>query len=319
LLYSILKIWSRLLLPLYVRHIRTDKPEVLGWEGPLLLACNHPNSFLDSVLLDTLFEQPVWSLARGDAFRNRLVRRILHALRILPVYRTSEGPENLHINYRTFESCLLLFQKKGIVTIYSEAKCTNEWRLRPLRKGTARLAMQTWGAGIPLKVLPVSLNYSSYYRYGKNLIIRFGEAIESTDIPWNESEGKRHQAFNEKLERALRSGVIELDKKDAEGRRNIFHRPVSPYMRAITFLPAVLGWLLHAPLYFPIRALVAIASKYNDHFDSIVAGLLLLLAPLYWLGLGYLGTTIWGVGAMSMVLIAPIAVRALLMWLPQTD
>ncbi len=318
-LYSILKIWSRCLLPLYVRHIRIEKPEVLAWEGPLLLACNHPNSFLDSILLDTLFERPVWSLARGDAFRNGLIRRLLHSLRILPVYRTSEGPENLHINYRTFESCLLLFRKKGIVTIYSEAKCTNEWRLRPLRKGTARLAMQTWGAGIPLKVLPVSLNYSSYYRYGKNLILSFGEVIESTDIPWNESEGKRHQAFNEKLERALRKGVIELDKKDVASRRKIFHRPVSPFVRVITLLPAVFGWLLHAPLYFPIRALVAIASRYNDHFDSIVAGLLLLLAPLYWVGLGYAGYSLWGMLGLGLGLLAPITVRALLMWLPQTD
>jgi len=189
---------ARLFLPLYVREIRIQEPDRLKWDGPLLLACNHPNSFLDSVLLDTLFEKPVWSLARGDTFRNKWVARILHSLRILPVYRTSEGSENLHINYRTFESCLHLFREKGIVTIYSEAKCINEWRLRPLRKGTARLAIQTWSAGIPLRVLPVSINYSSYHRYGKNLIIQFGDVIESTDIPWEEPEGNgiRHSMKN---------------------------------------------------------------------------------------------------------------------------
>lgn len=179
--------------------------------------------------------------------------------------------------------------------------------------------MQTWSAGIPLKVLPVALNYSSYYRYGKNLILSVGEAIESTDIPWQESEGKRHQAFNEQLERALREGVIELDKKDVERRRKIFHRPVSSFVRLITLLPAVFGWLLHAPLYFPIRALVAITSKYNDHFDSIMVGLLLLLAPLYWLGWIYWGYLCWGGWGMSAGLLLPITVRALLYWLPQTD
>lgn len=318
-LYAVLKTFTRLFWPLYVRDIRINKPECLKWEGPLLLACNHPNSFLDSVLLDTLFEKPIWSLARGDAFRNKWIARILHALRILPVYRTSEGAENLHINYRTFESCLLLFKKQGIVTIYSEAKCTNEWRLRPLRKGTARLAMQTWSSGIPLRVLPVALNYSSYYRYGKNLIIHFGDVIESDQIPWNESEGKRHQAFNEKLERSLREGVIELAQSDSQGRHLAFHRPISYMMKIALAIPALLGWCLHAPLYFPIRALVAVTSRYNDHFDSIVVGLLLLLYPFYWMGLIYLGFTYLGIAGLVLGILAPLGVRSLLYWLPQTD
>ena len=318
-LYTLLKFLTRLFLPLYVRSIRIDDRSPLKWEGPLLLACNHPNSFLDSVLIDALFEKPVWSLARGDAFRNKWVAKILHSLRILPVYRTSEGVENLHINYKTFESCLLLFQKKGIVTIYSEAKCINEWRLRPLRKGTARLALQSWSAGIPLRVLPVSINYSSYHRYGKNLIIQFGEVIESTDIPWKESEGKRHQVFNEKLERSLRAGVIELQKNDRMERKKTFHIPVTPMKKTITAIPALIGWLLHAPLYFPIRLLVAIASRYNDHFDSILAGLSLLLYPVYLTGLLFIGYSYLGLAGLLIGVLAPFTVRALLYWLPQTD
>jgi len=319
LLYTILKLIARLFLPLYVREIRIQEPDRLKWDGPLLLACNHPNSFLDSVLLDTLFEKPVWSLARGDAFRKKWVARILHSLRILPVYRTSEGPENLHINYRTFESCLHLFRAKGIVTIYSEAKCINEWRLRPLRKGTARLAIQTWSAGIPLRVLPVSINYSSYHRYGKNLIIQFGEVIESTDIPWNEPEGKRHQAFNEKLQRSLQAGVIQLDRKDQAGRKKIFQKKYTPWQYAWSAIPAAIGWLLHFPLYFPIRVLVAVTSRYNDHFDSIIAGLLLLLYPFYWAGLISLGFFHWGLYGALLGLAAPFTVRTLLIWLRQTD
>lgn len=318
-LYTLLKFLTRLFLPLYARSIRINDLSPLKWEGPLLLACNHPNSFLDSVLIDALFEKPVWSLARGDAFRNKWVAKILHALRILPVYRTSEGAENLHINYKTFESCLLLFKKGGIVTIYSEAKCINEWRLRPLRKGTARLAIQSWSAGIPMRVLPVSINYSSYHRYGKNLIIHFGEVIESTDIPWQESEGKRHQAFNEKLERSLRAGVIELDKNDHIGRKKIFQDAIPPVRKAINAIPALLGWLTHAPLYFTIRSLVAITSRYNDHFDSILAGLLLLLYPIYLTALLLVGYLYFGYVGLLIGLFAPFTVKALLDWLPQTD
>lgn len=318
-LYALLKLLARLQLPLYARGIRINRPELLKVEGPVLLACNHPNSFLDSVLLDTLFKQPIWSLARGDAFRNSGVRSMLHALKILPVYRTSEGASNLHINYRTFESCRLLFKKRGLVTIFSEGKCINEWRLRPLKKGTARLAMQAWSDGIPLRVLPVSINYSSYYRYGKNLIIHFGEFIESKDVPWDQSEGKRHQVFNQRLEESLRAGVIELNKNDKAARRQIFHIPCSRTKKWITAIPAMAGWIIHAPLYFPIRAIVAFASRYNDHFDSIVAGLLLLLYPFYWFLLIAVGYGQFGWIGMGAAMGSPLLIRALLVWLPQTD
>lgn len=318
-LYLLIKLLARFFLPLYARDIRINKPELLRIEGPVLLACNHPNSFLDSILLDTLFEKPIWSLARGDAFKNRLIGKILHAFRILPVYRTSEGAENLHINYRTFEACRLLFKKQGIVTIYSEAKCVNEWRLRPLRKGTARLAIQTWSEGIPLRVLPVAINYSSYHRYGKNLIISFGDMITQADIPWDAAEGKRHQAFNDTLERSLRAGVIELDRADKIGRARAFGKNVSPTIRLFTAIPAVIGWVLHAPLYFPVRAVVANTTRYNDHFDSIVAGLLLLLYPIYWIGLICIGISFFGWIGLTITAGMPLFMRALLCWLPQTD
>ena len=57
---------------------------MLKKQGPLLLASNHPNSFLDAVILDILFEQPIWSLARGDVFKNKFISRILTSLKNVP-------------------------------------------------------------------------------------------------------------------------------------------------------------------------------------------------------------------------------------------
>jgi len=57
---------------------------MLKEKGPLLLACNHPNSFLDAVLIDALFEQPVYSLARGDVFKKPFYIKLLTALKYCP-------------------------------------------------------------------------------------------------------------------------------------------------------------------------------------------------------------------------------------------
>src|SRR5689334_8426071 len=147
---------------IYCRKILINIPEVLKDKGPLLLAANHPNSFLDGMILTTLFDEPVYSLARGDAFKQKRVDRILRSLQLLPVYRTSEGVENLGHNYTTFAACRETFEKGGIVLIFSEGRCENEWKLRPLKKGTARLAITSWEKNIPLRVIPTALNYSSF-------------------------------------------------------------------------------------------------------------------------------------------------------------
>ena len=149
-LYRCLKIIARLAMVIFCRKVIINKPGILKTKGPLLLACNHPNSFLDGVILDTLFDQPLYSLARGDVFKKAFYSKLLTALKLLPVYRTSEGVENLITNYDTFENCKDIFRKKGIVIIFSEGKCINEWHLRPLKKGTARLALSSWSENIPL-------------------------------------------------------------------------------------------------------------------------------------------------------------------------
>ena len=60
-----------------------------------------------------------------------------------------------------------------LYSIFSEGKCINEWHLRPLKKGTARLAISSWEENIPLEVLPVGINYSSFRRFGKNVYYQF--------------------------------------------------------------------------------------------------------------------------------------------------
>lgn len=280
-LYRFLKITSRLAIRIYCRKIVINKPELLRVKGPVLLAANHPNSFLDSVIIDTIFEQPVWSLARGDAFKKKFFARLLYSLKILPVYRTSEGVENLSENYKTFDACLTIFKNNGLVTIFSEGKCINEWHLRPLKKGTARLALKAWEEGIPLVVLPVSINYSSFTRLGKNMLIRIGEPINAADLNLSDPDGLRHQAFNNKLRQELLKGVLEIDKNDRSTQKEKLSVPVPAWKKIIFALPAAAGWLIHLPLYVPVRQLIWKRTRENDHYDSVMTGILLLTYPLY--------------------------------------
>lgn len=279
-LYRLLKVVVRLAMLIFCRKIIINKRELLQSKGPLLLACNHPNSFLDSVILDVLFEQPIWSLARGDVFKNKIITRLLTSLKILPVYRTSEGVENLSSNYKTFENCITIFKNNGLIQIFSEGKCINEWHLRPLKKGTARLAIKAWEENIPLRVLPVGLNYSSFRRFGKNVFINFGDIITKESINFSEADGLRHQSFNKKLEEQLKQLVYEIPKNDSR-QQAILSIKISLLKKLLLAIPAMIGWVLHAPLYLPARKYVWGKTNHNDHYDSVMTGLLVFTYPLY--------------------------------------
>lgn len=279
-LFNILKGYARLAIKIYCRKIIVNKPEWLKAKGPLLLACNHPNSFLDGMILTTIFEENIYTLARGDAFQKPWHGKVLRWLNLLPVYRTSEGVENLEHNYTTFEACKKVFKQNGIVIIFSEGRCINEWHLRPLKKGTARLATSSWEEGVPLTVLPVGLNYNPFRNFGKNVFVNFGIPIDREEVMQHLTDGRMFLTFNEQLKAELQTLVYEIDLGDRKKLEEKVSVPLPLWKWVTLFVPAVAGFLLHAPFYFAAKAL---NQKYfdNDHFDSSLVGMLVLAYPFY--------------------------------------
>ncbi|MEO7532017.1 MAG: 1-acyl-sn-glycerol-3-phosphate acyltransferase, partial [Sediminibacterium sp.] len=198
-IYRITQVWIRLALKIFIRRISWSDNSVLKSEGPLLLACNHPNSFLDAIIIGSMFDKPVHYLTRGDAFRNPLARKILQALKLIPIYRLSEGREYLALNDATFDQCKTILSLNGILLIFSEGLCINQWDLRPLKKGTARIALDAMSAPNiqeKFRVLPVSINYHSFRSLGKRMIVHFGSPITNAHLPAELSDAERINYFN---------------------------------------------------------------------------------------------------------------------------
>jgi 1-acyl-sn-glycerol-3-phosphate acyltransferase len=294
LLYTLLKFPAKLALQLYCKKLQINHKGIAATKGPLLLACNHPNSFLDAIILCTIFDKPVYSLARGDAFKKTLAAKILNALHILPVYREREGAQNLNKNYDTFNECIEIFKQDGIVLIFSEALCINEWHLRPLKKGTARLAATAWQQNIPLQVLPIGINYSSFSVFGKHIVINAGEVISKENFTEQlQSDGKLLNDITSAIQSQLSKLVYEIEKDDIEKHKKIFALPTSNFKKNLLFLPAILGLLLHLPFYFPIKTLVQKKAMHSGHYDSIILGSCFLGYPFY---LGIISSLVYTFG-----------------------
>ena len=95
-----------------------------------------------------------------------------------------------------------------------------------------------------------------------------------------EADGKRNLAFNLKLKEQLHHLVYEINKTDVQKQKKILEKKPSPAAQIVLFLPAVIGWLVHAPLYVPIKNFTYKKTMNNDHYDSILVVLLLFIYPV---------------------------------------
>lgn len=304
-LYGLLKTYTRFFVHLCYHSINVNKKYLLSSKDGLLLAANHPNSFLDAIIIDILFDVPVTSLARGDAFKNQKIYKLLRALNMLPIYRSREGAGNLNNNYDTFETCVQIFKEREAVLIFSEGLCMNEWHLRPLLKGTARLAFKAWRSKVPVKVLPIGINYSSFSKYGKKIEVLLGDHITIDEFDHRMSDGVNNTLFNQKLNTQLEQLVYEIPFKDKQLLKEKFGN--SSLSFKIILAPfALLGFIFHVPLYGISRGIAAIFFAGSNHFDSVMFGVPLLLYPLYVFLLTlltYLLTNAWS--AIFIILLLP--------------
>jgi 1-acyl-sn-glycerol-3-phosphate acyltransferase len=319
-LYCFLKILARLALRLFCRHIQVGGKDILQKKGgPLLIVANHPNAFLDAVVVASRCRAQTYTLVRGDVFQYRWSNRALRALFCIPIFRIQEGKQRLHHNENSFQDCLRRFDEGKNVLIFAEGDCENEWKLRPLGKGAARLALQGWQhTGGKLRVVPLGITYQDFKGLGKKVLLAAGTPLPmegfQVDSPRDVLLVKRL------LHRQLERHIVEVPPGE-EPLRN-FQKWMedmgttekkhsrSPWISRLTTLPALLGWLLHAPLYYPLKKFTQKQTAGTVYYDSVLFGLLFLGYPLYLLLTAmvlYLGTGCL-VAAIGWMLVLPALV-----------
>jgi len=182
-------------------------------KGAAILACNHPNSFLDAIVVALTLKRDIHFLVRSDVFRKPLAAAILKRLNMIPIYRLEEGAENLERNKGTFDLCNSILEQGGIILIFSEGNCVVEKRLRSLRKGTARIwltAMEKRNWHHPIPVIPVGINYTHPYYFRSELMLNFGKPCVFGDLEtvWKNEPAKAIRLFNEVLYEGMQRELL---------------------------------------------------------------------------------------------------------------
>ena len=151
---------------------------------PVVLAPNHVNAFMDPILIGMTTKQEVRFFFFLDVFKGRFAKWALNELNISPVYRIQEGYSEVKKNDKTFEECKQLLTGNKTILMFPEGICIQERRLRPLKKGLARIVFQT-AASIDFSkdilVVPVGVNYSSAKNFRSKAVLHFGKPISTIE------------------------------------------------------------------------------------------------------------------------------------------
>ncbi len=269
-IYSLAKVAIRLALKIFCCKLTVTGRAALSTHGPLLITANHPNSFLDAIIIGSVFERPVHFLARGDAFKKTWHNKLLRLLNMIPVYRLSEGKENLSLNEEAFRRSKEILTGNGIVLIFIEGICVHKHELQPFKKGAARIAFES-RHNAALQILPVSIAYGSFEKFGKRININFGKLLSPQLLfPFNE-EAKNIRYFNGVLYEEINQRIFVPSQKISPEKTKQY----------LFFLPGLAGYVLHLPLYSVIKNVIRKKTEQTVFYDSILFGALLFLYPVY--------------------------------------
>lgn len=304
-----MKNWVRLALPLFTKKVRIFNKEHLNVTGPTVLAVNHPNALFDAMLVGSQMQQGTWFITRGDVFKNPNIRKFLYKLKMIPIYRIRDGKDKLLLNDESQEKSIEALKNNETLLIFVEGLCENQKELiLPLKKGGPRIMQSCWNDNIDVKVIPVWLEYSSYKIFGKTIDIRFGKPFDKSIQDDSLSAAAGINQINAETTKQL----LELSNNEAYNYKPL---KAGAGLKVLLAIPALLGAILHAPLYLPLQSFAKKKTAGSVFYDSILFALLLILYPLYLIIFcGVLTVITDWYGAWWGMIVLPILAKCYVMW-----
>jgi 1-acyl-sn-glycerol-3-phosphate acyltransferase len=250
-IYGILRWVAGVALHWFYRDIRIVGRERIPSRGPLLIAANHQNALVDSLVIGWLVPRPVTMTAKATLANNPIIATIFRLLGVVPLRRTHDesAPTGASVpsqnrNQCAFQEILNVLENSGTVLFFPEGKSHNGHNLEPLKTGLARLALQArTERGITgLNILPIGLLFEDKSTPGTVLGVYIGKPI--TMDCW---AGEDHRALTDEIARRLR-GISDQTAMPEEPTTNEKRYPF-----ACEFLVGLAAWWGRATHRLPVR------------------------------------------------------------------
>jgi 1-acyl-sn-glycerol-3-phosphate acyltransferase len=215
--YALVRGIARFWLWFFFERAGVRHPERVPQGGAVLLCINHPNNFIDSLVVGAAVRRKVHYLATASLFKNPLLARFLLGMGAIPVYRRQDDPDNTEKNVAAFAACFDALAAGRLVAIYPEGTTHAEARVQRIKTGAARIALG-FEARHPgaLTIIPVGLTFEARKSFRGRVLVSFGPAVAVTPYlsAYRTDEVKAVDALTGAIQWAMEAEVVNVERLD---------------------------------------------------------------------------------------------------------
>lgn len=162
----------------------------------------------------------VFFLTRSDVF-TPFMKPILWAAHMIPIYRQQDGVDTKGKNKEVFQECSQILIHRRNLLIFGEGFTDDVFvrRLKPLKKGAARIGFETlqklnWSKDVYVQTIGV--NYGNPNVVNSEVLIRYGEKIRLNDYQadFEADANKTIATFTHFLEKNLQEQLTHVEVYD---------------------------------------------------------------------------------------------------------
>jgi len=293
----------------------------VSWDDPCILSPNHQNAFLDALLVGSTAPVPLTFPSRASVFGTPF-DWFLEALNMVPIYRRRDGFDKLKETRDVLAEQREQLREGQSLVLFSETEHAHTYYLRPLSRGSARLALKTQEeTDRTVQLVPVGINYYHLCQPGFKVSIVFGEPLRPNEYAARDrdSDAVRVNELRDDLTAAMKDCMLVPEKTDDYpervdriNRKNEHlsfpemkeslqcpadltpkgeHRPwLEPLGRSLNVLNAGPQWLVSTLMRWVDEPPFTASLKFAVGMFGL---------PLWWIGLFFLvgGLVSWTLGA----------------------
>lgn len=239
-MYRVLRWISGIMLHWFYSEIRVEGSELIPSSGPMLVAVNHPNAMVDSLIAGWVVPRRLRITATASLLRNPMIAVLFKLLGVVPLRRAADEPGALgdrNRNRGAFDEMKRVLARGGSVLIFPEGK-SNSDQLLPLKTGLARIALDAARSGIKnLSIVPIGLSFEEKGAPGSRVLVRIAEPI-ALDVWSGDSARDLTETVSARLALASsQAAFAPVSPKIPQPRRGVIVRAASWWGRTTHDIP----------------------------------------------------------------------------------
>lgn len=204
---------------IFFKKIYIDGLDRLPRNGAMFLVSNHPNGFWEPCILALTFPFPLHFLVRGDLFQKPLISWFLRLTNQIPIFRFKDGFSQMRQNEQSRSEITQKLKDGARILMYPEGSTKNIKKLRPLKKGVARMAYDAFQEDpeMELQMMPVCITFTDADRFRKDIMIKIGTPQNARDFIPAFKENKRDgmQKMTDALYEGMKDLLVNIKKPEA--------------------------------------------------------------------------------------------------------